>query len=109
MKKGIRKNNKGMTLVELLVAIAIFAAAIVPMLYAFVYSTGFNFKAQRVMQSTGIAQAVIERTKAANADITNIEAAIADCTILTKDGYFTADTPASGASGNYTIYNVNTK
>lgn len=108
MKKGIRNNNKGMTLVELLVAIAIFAAAIVPMLYAFVYSTGYNFRAQRVMQSTGIAQAVIERTKAANADITDIEAAIADCTIITKDGYFTADTPASGTSGNYTIYNVKT-
>ena len=64
----LKKNNKGMTLVELLVAIAIFAAAIVPMMYAFVYSTAYNFKSQQTMQSTGIAQAVIEKCKGANVD-----------------------------------------
>ena len=63
-----KNNNKGMTLVELLVAIAIFAAAIIPMLYAFVYSTAFNFKSQQTMQSTGIAQAIIEKCKGANVD-----------------------------------------
>ncbi len=69
---NIKKNNKGMSLVELLVAVAIFVAAIVPMLYAFVYSTGFNFKAQRTMQSTGIAQALIEKCKGSNVDAGDI-------------------------------------
>ncbi len=66
MNKGFKKNNIGMTLVELLVAMAIFVAAIVPMLYAFVYATGFNFKSQRTMQATGIAQAIIEKAKSYN-------------------------------------------
>jgi len=68
MIRKVCKDNKGMTLVELLVAIAIFAAAIVPMLYAFVYSTGYNFRSQRTMQSTGIAEAIIEKSKGANVD-----------------------------------------
>ena len=71
---NVRKSNKGMSLVELLVAVAIFVAAIVPMLYAFVYSTGFNFKAQRTMQSTGIAQALIEKCKGSNVDYDDIKA-----------------------------------
>ncbi len=107
MNKGIRKNNKGMTLVELLVAIAIFAAAIVPMLYAFVYSTGYNFRSQRVMQSTGIAQAIIERTKGANVSITQIEAALADGSILNSGTQFTV-AGVTGASGSYTLTGVRT-
>ena len=61
-----------MSLVELLVAFAIFAAAIVPMLYAFVYSTGYNFRSQRVQQSTGIAQAIIEKCKGANVNYDDV-------------------------------------
>lgn len=69
MKKiGFKKNNQGMTLIELLVAIAIFASAIVPLLFAFVYSTGYNYRSQSTMQSTGIAQAIIEKCKGSNVD-----------------------------------------
>lgn len=71
-KSRLLKNEKGMSLVELLVAFAIFAAAIVPMLYAFVYSTGYNFRSQRVQQSTGIAQAIIEKCKGANVNYDDV-------------------------------------
>lgn len=93
MKKlRLKNNNIGMTLVELLVAIAIFAAAIVPMLYAFVYSTGFNFKAQQTMQSTGIAQAIIEKCKAANVDYDELVADLTSGDILTENNNFDFDT-----------------
>lgn len=89
MKRDLKNNNIGMTLVELLIAVAIFVAAIVPMLYAFVYSTAFNFKSQQTMQSTGIAQAIIEKTKAVNTGYTDIIDSISDKSILEQDGIFT--------------------
>lgn len=112
MKKGFRKENLGMTLVELIVAIAIFVAAIVPMLYAFVYSTGFNFKSQRTMQSTGIAQAIAEQCKSVNFDYSDLQATFAmdDVTIL--DGsQFTVNGDATGDKegvnrGMYWMYGV---
>ncbi len=112
MKKGFRKDNLGMTLVELIVAIAIFVAAIVPMLYAFVYSTGFNFKSQRTMQSTGIAQAIAEQCKSVNFDYSDLQATFAmdDVTIL--DGSkFTVNGDGSGDKegvnrGMYWMYGV---
>ena len=112
MKKGFRKDNLGMTLVELIVAIGIFVAAIVPMLYAFVYSTGFNFKSQRTMQSTGIAQAIAEQCKSVNYDYSDLQATFAmdDSTIL--DGsQFTVNGNAGGDKegvnrGMYWMYGV---
>lgn len=95
--KNIKKNNTGMSLVELLVAVAIFVAAIVPMLYAFVYSTGFNFKAQRYMQSTGISQAIIEKCKGANVDATDISNMLADGSILSGTQFTVGGTDASAA------------
>ncbi len=105
MKKlRLKNNNLGMTLVELLVAIAIFAAAIVPMLYAFVYSTGFNFKAQQTQQSTGIAQAIIEKCKAANVDYDQLVTDITSGDIL-SDARFSYDTPTVSGS-TFRIENV---
>ena len=88
--KYLKNNNSGMTLVELLVAVAIFSAAIVPMLFAFVYSTGFSFRAQQTMQSTGISQAIIERAKAPGLSPENIRDGLADGTLITN--YNLADT-----------------
>lgn len=109
MKKlRLRENNTGMTLVELLVAIAIFAAAIVPMLYAFVYSTGFNFKAQQTMQSTGIAQAIIEKCKAANTDYDALITSLTDGSILTDNNNFAVG--SVDVSGNtFTLHGVTPK
>ncbi len=94
---GFKKNHSGMTLVELIVAVAIFVAAIVPMLYAFVYSTGYNFRAQQTMQSTGIAQAVIERAKAANADYNVITGLLSNGNILKDGTNFSVGNPSGAA------------
>ena len=109
----ISKNNKGMSLVELLVAMAIFAAAIVPMLYAFVYSTGYNFKSQQTMQSTGIAQAIIEKCKGANTNSDDIMYALtnaadpADGILAGTQFDLTSGTITTSQSGNqYWIYNI---
>ncbi len=109
------KNEKGMSLIELIVAMAIFVAAIVPMLYAFAYSTGYNFRSQRVMQSTGIAQAIIEKCKGANINsddilygITNAGDPTASILAGTQfdlsSGTITTGTDALGHG--YWIYNV---
>lgn len=111
------KDNKGLTLVELLVAIAIFAAAIVPMLYAFVYSTGYNFRSQQTMQSTGIAEAIIEKSKGANVNATDIIYGLEHPQdVDDTDGNvgiffgtrFDTSSITTGASGSntYLIYNV---
>ena len=104
-KVSLKQSNIGMTLIELLVAVAIFVAAIVPMLYAFVYSTGFNFKAQQSMQATGIAQAIIEKTKAANTNYGDIIASIQDKSILEAGNDFTVGS-VSTISGGFKLSNV---
>lgn len=112
MKKGLRNNNSGMTLVELIVAIAIFVAAIVPMLYAFVYSTGFNFKSQRTMQSTGIAQAIAEQCKSVNFDYSDLQDTFAmDGNTILDGSQFTVNGNAGGDKegvnrGMYWMYGV---
>ncbi len=97
-KMGLKINQKGMTLVELLVAMAIFAAAIVPMLYAFVYSTGYNFRSQQTLQATGISQAIIEKCKAANTNYDDIITALSDGSILSDNNSFDVPTPTISGS-----------
>lgn len=82
------KDNRGLTLVELLVAVVIFSIAIVPMLYAFVYSTGYSFKAQQTLQSTGIAQAVIEKAKSPGVNMDVFENAILGNSLLDNGVFF---------------------
>ncbi len=57
-------NNKGMTLIELMVAIAILSVAIVPLMYAFVSTARYNAKGRELQQTTVLAQTVIENCKA---------------------------------------------
>lgn len=54
------KNNKGFTLVELVVAIAVLAIIITPILQSFVTSAKMNLKARKTMIATDITQSIME-------------------------------------------------
>lgn len=60
------KNNRGMTLVEVLVAIAIFAVAAIPLIGVFYNSTITNSISKIKTQEAIIAQDVVENIKAKN-------------------------------------------
>ena len=57
-------NNRGMTLVELIVAIAILAIALIPLMYAFVNVAKYSGKARQLQQATSISHTVMENCKA---------------------------------------------
>lgn len=61
-RKG--KNNSGFTLVELLVAIAILAIVVAPLLHSFVTGARLNAKSKKIMDATTVAQNVMEDIKA---------------------------------------------
>ena len=61
-----RKQNKGFTLVEVLIAITILGIIVVPLFQAFVTSANTNAKAKRVMDATTLAQSIVEELKAGN-------------------------------------------
>lgn len=58
------KQNKGFTLVEVLIAITILAIIVTPLLHAFVTSSRTNAKAKQLMKATTLAQNVMEELKA---------------------------------------------
>ncbi len=62
-KKGKKSNNKGMTLIELMVAVAILSVAIVPLMYAFVNSMKYNAKSRELQQTSVLAQTIMEKCK----------------------------------------------
>ena len=99
------EDNRGLTLIELLVAVVIFSIAIVPMLYAFVYSTGYNFKAQQTLQSTGIAQAIIEKAKSPGVTIDSMEADILAGSLLDTN-VFSFGAASNPSAGVYRIEDV---
>lgn len=64
-KNHIRgKQNKGFTLVEVLIAITILAIIVTPLLHAFVTASRTNAKAKQLMKATTLAQNVMEELKA---------------------------------------------
>ena len=103
------EDNRGLTLVELLVAVVIFSIAILPMLYAFVYSTGYNFKAQQTLQSTGIAQAIIEKAKSPGITLDKMDTAILGGTLLDTDVFAFSAGTKDAVTGVYRIENVSAK
>lgn len=56
----MKKNNKGFTLLELLIAVVVLAIVIVPMLRSFVTSHRVNAKSRHVMRATTLAQNEME-------------------------------------------------
>lgn len=68
-KETMKKlNNKGMTLVELIVAIAILAVALIPLMYAFVSVARYSAKGRELQQATSITHTVMENCKAYSVD-----------------------------------------
>lgn len=63
LNKGKKLNNKGMTLIELMVAIAILSVAIIPLMYAFVNSMKYNAKGRELQQTTVLAHTIMEKCK----------------------------------------------
>lgn len=61
-----KSNNKGMSLVELIVAVAILAIIVLPLLRAFVVSTETNTKAKRQQRTTQLAQNIMEELEASS-------------------------------------------
>lgn len=62
--KKIRKhNNKGMTLIELMIAVAILSVAIIPLMNAFVNSMRYSAKGRELQQTTVLAQTIMEKCK----------------------------------------------
>ena len=58
MKKD--NKNKGFTLIEIVVAIAVLAIAITPILTSFITSAKLNVKSQKLMAATNIEQSIME-------------------------------------------------
>jgi len=59
-----KQQNKGFTLVEVLVAILVLAIITVPLLHSFITASRTNAKAKQVLKSTTLAQNVMEEVKA---------------------------------------------
>ncbi len=57
-------NNAGMTLVEILIAMAILSVAVIPLLFAFVNSFKYSIRGREVQQTTALAQTILENCKA---------------------------------------------
>ena len=64
MKRDKSLNNKGLTLVELLIAIVVLAIIVVPLLHAFITSARINAKSKEKLRLTQIAQDIMEGLKA---------------------------------------------
>lgn len=68
LKRSKKLNNKGMTLIELMVAVAILSVAIIPLMYAFVNSMKYNAKGRELQQTTVLAHTIMEKCKGLTAD-----------------------------------------
>lgn len=57
---GFKEDNKGLSLIELLVAMALLAILIVPIFNSFIASARINHKSRQLMAATDVAQTVFE-------------------------------------------------
>ena len=67
-RAGKRLNNSGMSLVEVIVAMTIFAIVTVPVLHALTTSAVYNQKARRRQNVTALAESVMENFKGYSID-----------------------------------------
>ena len=64
LKSGGQLNNKGFSLIELLIAIVILSIIVVPLLHSFVTAAKTNSKARNTMHATAVAENVLEEFEA---------------------------------------------
>ena len=106
LRCGRRKqNNRGMSLVEVIIAIAILGVAIVPLLYMFVYTTQFNARARVRQRATTIAQTIMENYKAYSKE--DVDAMFDANAFLSNAGMMMRMAPrleSNGAGGTDTYY-----
>lgn len=58
-----KQNNKGMTLIELMIAVAILSVAIIPLMNAFISSMRYSAKSRELQQTSVLAQTIMEKCK----------------------------------------------
>ncbi|MEG0035426.1 MAG: prepilin-type N-terminal cleavage/methylation domain-containing protein, partial [Oscillospiraceae bacterium] len=68
MKKHFLKNNRGLTLVELIIGVTIMAIIVAPLLHSFVTSAGTANKSRRAAAATTAAQNLAEQIEAMPAE-----------------------------------------
>ncbi len=62
-EQNIKSNNKGFSIVELIVSIAVLSIVFIPIINAFLSTVRTNAKAQRMQNATAVAQDVMETVK----------------------------------------------
>lgn len=73
---GLKADNKGITMVEVLVCVVIISVVSVIVIKSFTVSAGLNLKAHNNQQATAVAQAVTEQFKSSNFEQLKLEFAV---------------------------------
>ena len=104
--KGFRKDNRGMTLVELLITITILGIVAVPLLHGFLTSAQTEVKARKMGQVTNVAQSVLEVVEANGFEnvVVNIDDAYDVFKSSTNED---VDAEYYTLGGNYNSYGTN--
>ncbi len=95
MKKSAFKDNRGLTLVELMVGVTILAIIAVPLLNAFVIGAGTQMKSHKYGEATDAAQNLVEQIQATDADAILSNATVVNLNAL----YYTSSNLSTGTNG----------
>lgn len=99
--RKIKDNNKGFTLVELIITVVILALVAAPFLSSFATAANTNAKSKRIQEANELSQYIIERFKNATRDLSTIDATDLSTYGLTYDAATNTYTAAvSDANGN---------
>lgn len=101
----MKKNNKGFTLLEVLIAVIILAFVIVPLLRSFVTSYNVNARSRRIMRATTLAQNEMEIFEKEKLEVLldDSEDAIYDYVVDDSTTYTTTD-PVTGEETEHVVY-----
>lgn len=80
ISKSVYKDNRGLTLVELIIGITILAIIVVPLLQTFIVGAGTEVKSHQYGQASDIAQSLSEQIQA-----TTMDAILLNATVLTPN------------------------